>query len=201
MHAAVLDAPGVRRSGPTTRIPAGAPGTALVAVTAAPIVPLDLLCASGVSYFGGPDVPYVPGVQGVGVVERSGPSPPGTRVFVQHDGRHGAGRRQPGRAVRRCRRRPRAAGGRRHRRRASRRSGMSGGRRLDDPHRARAGCSPASRCWSWARAARWGRSAVGAAKLLGAGRVVAVCRSEEALDRAWRPARTRSSRSRATSTR
>jgi NADPH2:quinone reductase len=36
-------------------------------VAAAPISPLDLLCASGTSYFGVPATPYVPGVQGVGV--------------------------------------------------------------------------------------------------------------------------------------
>lgn len=41
-------------------------------VTAAPIVPLDLLCASGTSYFGAQPVPYVPGVQGVGVVTDEG---------------------------------------------------------------------------------------------------------------------------------
>jgi NADPH:quinone reductase len=37
-----------------------------VEVDAAPISPLDLLCASGTSYFGVPATPYVPGVQGVG---------------------------------------------------------------------------------------------------------------------------------------
>jgi NADPH:quinone reductase-like Zn-dependent oxidoreductase len=57
------------------------PGQSLVRVTAAPIVPLDLLCASGTSYFGRPAVPYVPGVQGVGVVERSETLPPGSRVW------------------------------------------------------------------------------------------------------------------------
>ncbi len=41
----------------------------LVDVAAAPISPLDLLCASGTSYFGVPATPYVPGVQGVGVAE------------------------------------------------------------------------------------------------------------------------------------
>jgi NADPH:quinone reductase-like Zn-dependent oxidoreductase len=46
--------------------PSPADGQALVAVTAAPIIPLDLLCASGTSYFGPPALPYVPGVQGVG---------------------------------------------------------------------------------------------------------------------------------------
>jgi len=43
--------------------------TVLVEVTAAPITPLDLLCASGTSYFGVPRTPYVPGVQGVGRVD------------------------------------------------------------------------------------------------------------------------------------
>jgi NADPH2:quinone reductase len=40
-----------------------------VRVTAASITPLDLLCASGTSYFGVPPTPYVPGVQGVGEVD------------------------------------------------------------------------------------------------------------------------------------
>ncbi len=48
--------------------PAAGPGEVLVEVTAAPITPLDLLCASGTSYFGVPATPYVPGVQGVGTV-------------------------------------------------------------------------------------------------------------------------------------
>jgi NADPH:quinone reductase-like Zn-dependent oxidoreductase len=47
--------------------PAAGPGQELIRVTAAPIVPLDLLCATGTSYFGQPPLPYVPGVQGVGV--------------------------------------------------------------------------------------------------------------------------------------
>ncbi len=46
-----------------------AEGEVLVEVTAAPITPLDLLCASGTSYFGEPATPYVPGVQGVGTVD------------------------------------------------------------------------------------------------------------------------------------
>ncbi|NBH05419.1 zinc-binding alcohol dehydrogenase family protein, partial [Amycolatopsis sp. SID8362] len=52
--------------------PAPEPGPAEVAVsvTAAPITPLDVLCASGTSYFGRPATPYVPGVQGVGVLTR-----------------------------------------------------------------------------------------------------------------------------------
>jgi NADPH2:quinone reductase len=46
--------------------PTPGPGEVLVEVTAAPITPLDLLCASGTSYFGVPATPYVPGVQGAG---------------------------------------------------------------------------------------------------------------------------------------
>ncbi|MEJ8277696.1 zinc-binding dehydrogenase [Pseudonocardia spirodelae] len=38
-----------------------------VTVLAAPITPLDLLCAGGRSYFGVPATPYVPGVAGVGL--------------------------------------------------------------------------------------------------------------------------------------
>lgn len=46
--------------------PVPADGEVTIAVSAAPITPLDLLCASGLSYFGTPVTPYVPGVQGVG---------------------------------------------------------------------------------------------------------------------------------------
>jgi NADPH:quinone reductase-like Zn-dependent oxidoreductase len=46
--------------------PVASDGDVLVEVTAAPITPLDVLCASGTSYFGPPALPYVPGVQGVG---------------------------------------------------------------------------------------------------------------------------------------
>jgi NADPH2:quinone reductase len=48
--------------------PAGAEGQVLVDVLAAPITPLDLLCATGTSYFGAPATPYVPGVQGIGSI-------------------------------------------------------------------------------------------------------------------------------------
>jgi NADPH2:quinone reductase len=62
--------------------PAPAPGQVLIDVVAAPITPLDLLCASGTSYFGKPALPYVPGVQGVGVVAGpGGPYPAGTPVW------------------------------------------------------------------------------------------------------------------------
>src|ERR1700712_39995 len=56
-------------------------GRTIVAVTAALVVPLDLLFARGTCYFGPPPLPYIPGVQGVGLVERSDRLDPGTRVF------------------------------------------------------------------------------------------------------------------------
>lgn len=56
-------------------------GQALVRVSATPIVPLDLLCASGASYFGRPDLPYVPGVQGGGAVLHCRSLDAGTRVW------------------------------------------------------------------------------------------------------------------------
>ena len=61
--------------------PAPEPDQTLVRVSAAPIVPLDLLCASGTSYFGQQPLPYVPGVQGVGVVGTSPDLPAGQRVW------------------------------------------------------------------------------------------------------------------------
>ena len=51
-------------------------GQALVRVMAAPISPLDLLCASGTSYFGAPQLPYIPGVQGIGIVMEADVLPP-----------------------------------------------------------------------------------------------------------------------------
>jgi NADPH:quinone reductase-like Zn-dependent oxidoreductase len=81
VRAAVVRAPGTPPEHAEHPDPVAAPGRSLVRVTAAPVVPLDLLCASGTSYLGAPAVPYVPGVQGVGVVEESGRLPAGTRVW------------------------------------------------------------------------------------------------------------------------
>lgn len=57
--------------------PSAEDGMVLVDVTAAPLTPLDLLLASGTSYFGPPRLPYVPGVQGVGRLVDE----PGRRVW------------------------------------------------------------------------------------------------------------------------
>src|SRR2546421_10641760 len=66
-------------------IPRRGPGQALVRVTAAPISPLDLLCASGTSYFGAPRLPYIPGVQGIGIVMEAEILAPGQRVWFSCD--------------------------------------------------------------------------------------------------------------------
>lgn len=88
MRAAVVHECGEPPRPGTVARPEPGPGTAVVAVRAAPITPLDVLCATGTSYFGRPAVPYVPGVSGVGVVEAAAaadPKPPqvaaGTRVW------------------------------------------------------------------------------------------------------------------------
>jgi hypothetical protein len=62
-------------------IPERGKGQALVRVLAAPISPLDLLCASGTSYFGAPKLPYIPGTQGVGIVMEADALAPGKRVW------------------------------------------------------------------------------------------------------------------------
>lgn len=61
--------------------PARPEGGVVIATTAVPVTPLDLLCASGTSYFGEPALPYVPGVQGVGVVRDGAPDLVGRRVW------------------------------------------------------------------------------------------------------------------------
>lgn len=73
MRAAVLHRCG---SPPTPAdIPRPVPGPAdiSVRVIAAPVTPLDKLCATGTSYFGAPATPYVPGVQGVGTRDDGAP--------------------------------------------------------------------------------------------------------------------------------
>jgi len=66
-------------------IPRPGPGQALIRVLAVPISPLDLLCASGTSYFGPPHLPYIPGTQGVGIVQEAQSLTVGQRIWFSCD--------------------------------------------------------------------------------------------------------------------
>jgi NADPH:quinone reductase-like Zn-dependent oxidoreductase len=81
--AAVVDAPGAEPRLGSTVLPARTAGTTLVAVTAAPVNPLDLLIASGSFHSARHDAPYVPGSECVGVVLESDAHEPGSRVYAQ----------------------------------------------------------------------------------------------------------------------
>ena len=184
MRAAVLHTPGEAPAHGTHPDPEAAPGHTIVAVTAAPIVPLDLLCASGTSYFGRPDTPYVPGVQGVGVVERSDALAPGTRVWFASSAGMVPG---DGSLAERCA--------------VPDTDVVPIDADVADPALAALGLSavaawmaltwrgrlrPGERVLVLGAGGAVGQAAVGAGKLLGAGRVVAVCRSAEAQERARR---------------
>ncbi|HUA29462.1 MAG TPA: zinc-binding dehydrogenase [Streptosporangiaceae bacterium] len=85
MRAAVVRRHGAAPEFGSHPAPGPGAGQALIRVTAAPISPLDLLCASGTSYFGAPALPYAPGVQGVGVIEEASGLPAGQRVWFSSD--------------------------------------------------------------------------------------------------------------------
>lgn len=69
MQAAVIEAAGSPPRVVQRAVPEPGDGRVAVQVAAAPITPLDRLCATGTSYFGCPALPYVPGVQGVGTLD------------------------------------------------------------------------------------------------------------------------------------
>ncbi len=184
MRAAVLRTPGTTPGWAEHPDPAAPPGSTLVTVTAAAVVPLDLLCASGTSYFGAPACPYVPGTQGVGVVEESASFAAGTRVFVET----AAGRAPAdGTLAQRCATPdemvvpieadlPDAAVA------ALGMSAVAAWHALTVRGRFR----PGERVLVLGGGGAVGQVAVGAARVLGAARVVAVCRSAEARERAER---------------
>ena len=182
MHAAVLHTLGEPPSYAPRPDPPAVPGRSVVRVTAAPVVPLDLLCASGTSYFGAPAVPYVPGVQGVGVVEQSDVVEPGTRVWCASAAgmAPGDGTLAERVSVRDDDLVPLATG-------------------VADAELAALGLSAVAAWMALSWKARLqadeavlvlggggavGQTAIGAARVLGARRVVATCRSQEAADRA-----------------
>jgi NADPH:quinone reductase-like Zn-dependent oxidoreductase len=162
--------------------PSAGPGTTLVRVTAAPLVPLDLLCASGTSYLGRPRTPYVPGVQGVGVVEESQVVAAGSRVWfatsagmAPGDGALGEWCRVPDGDVVVLDADvadPVAA--------AVGLSGVAAWMALSW----RAGLQPGETVLVLGGGGAVGQAGIGAARALGARRVVAVARSEEAQRRA-----------------
>jgi NADPH:quinone reductase-like Zn-dependent oxidoreductase len=184
VRAAVLHTPGEAPAYREHPDPEPADGFTLVAVTAAPMVPLDLLCASGTSYFGRPATPYVPGVQGVGVVVRSTTLPEGTRVFFATSAGMTPG---DGSLAERCL--------------VADADAVALGHDVDDASLAALGMSGVAAWMSLTARGRLqagervlvlggggavGQAAVSFAKLLGAGCVVAVCRSPEAQERARR---------------
>jgi NADPH:quinone reductase-like Zn-dependent oxidoreductase len=184
VHAAVLHTPGKPPVYGAHRAPVPAPGQTVVRVTAAPVVPLDLLCASGTSYFGRPAVPYVPGVQGVGVVEESAVHPAGTRVWFATSAGMAPG---DGSQAERCA--------------VADADVVPLDVAVPDPAVAAIGLSgvaawmaltwraqlrPGERVLVLGAGGAVGQVAVGAARTLGAGRVVAVCRPGPSAERAAR---------------
>src|SRR4051794_26281843 len=181
MRAAVLHEPGQDPEYLEHPDPVADAGT-VVRMTAAAIVPLDQLIASGTSYWGRPPVPYVPGDQGVGVVERSAVRAEGTRVFVETR----AGRLpRDGSLAERCAvpdddvvpipegvPDPLAA--------ALGMSGVAAWMALTE----RARTQPGERVVVLGAGGTVGQLAVGLARLLGAERIVGVCRSDAASERA-----------------
>jgi NADPH:quinone reductase-like Zn-dependent oxidoreductase len=184
VRAAVLREPGTTPSWADHPDPVAAAGHSLVRVTAAPVVPLDLLCASGTSYFGRPAVPYVPGVQGVGVVTDSAVHPAGTRVWFANSAGMAPG---DGSLAEQCR--------------VADADLVPVPDDLPDERAAALGLSAVAAWMALTWRARLqtgervvvlgaggavGQVAVGAARLLGAARVVAVCRAGGSAERAGR---------------
>ncbi|MCF6507398.1 zinc-binding alcohol dehydrogenase family protein [Blastococcus sp. MG754426] len=182
MRAAVLHTPGETPELREHPDPGPASDRTVVRVTAAPLVPLDLLCASGTSYFGRPAVPYVPGVQGVGVVESGPGHAPGTRVWFSTTAGMAPG---DGSLAERCA--------------VPAEDAVPVAADVDDAALAALGLSAVAAWMSltWrgglqrgehvlvlGAGGAVGQSAVGAARLLGAGRVVAAARSAAARERA-----------------
>ncbi|SIM79591.1 quinone oxidoreductase family protein [Micromonospora cremea] len=83
IRAALLTACGTPPTLTERPAPVPADGEVAITVEAVPITPLDVLCATGTSYFGTPATPYVPGVQGVGRLADGTPVWFGTSAGMQ----------------------------------------------------------------------------------------------------------------------
>jgi NADPH:quinone reductase-like Zn-dependent oxidoreductase len=184
VRAAVLDDPGQAPDVRQYPDPVVVPGLTLVRVTAAPIVPLDQLVASGTSYFGLPATPYVPGTQGVGVVDLSAALPAGTRVFFATSAGLAPG---DGSLAERCAvpddgMVPLPAGVPDADAAALGMSAVAAWMALTERGRLQRG----ERVLVLGAGGAVGQVAIAAARVLGAGRVVAACRSAAAQERARR---------------
>jgi NADPH:quinone reductase-like Zn-dependent oxidoreductase len=182
VHAAVVHTLGEPPSYDVHPDPPPEIGRSLVRVTATPLVPLDLLCASGTSYFGPPAVPYVPGVQGVGTVETSDSLEAGSRVWFATSAGMTPGDGSLAELVA-----------------VSDDDLVSVSSSVGDAELAALGLSAVAAWMSLTWRARLqagervlvlggggavGQTAIGAARILGADRVVAACRSRAAAERA-----------------
>ena len=83
IRAAIIDSPGAEPRLGSVVLPARSPGTTLVAVTAAPLNPLDLLIASGTFHSARHEAPYVPGSECVGAVLGSDRYRVGSLVYAE----------------------------------------------------------------------------------------------------------------------
>lgn len=80
MRAAIIEQVGNSPRVIEVKEPERGPGMTVIQVAAASINPLDLAIASGRYYGGPPDIPYVPGTEGVGIVAEADSIAAGTRV-------------------------------------------------------------------------------------------------------------------------
>ena len=89
MRAAFVEELGRRPALREAGEPEGGHGEVLVEITAAPLNPIDLSIASGRFYAGAPEMPYIPGVEGLGRVLEGGHLDRGARVYVEAGGGRG----------------------------------------------------------------------------------------------------------------
>jgi NADPH:quinone reductase-like Zn-dependent oxidoreductase len=92
MRAAVVEAVGSRPAAADVDEPVREPGSALVAVAAAPLNPVEIRVAAG-RHSRPPQPPYVPGLEGAGTVIDSDRLAPGTRVRFESAALPGFGAR------------------------------------------------------------------------------------------------------------
>ena len=86
MRAAVIEQVGEPPSAGEAPDPTRGEGEALIEVSAEPINPIDVAIGAGKFYSGPPEVPYVPGKEGFGRVIEADGHEPGTRVYFETPG-------------------------------------------------------------------------------------------------------------------